>query len=511
MSKSASSSSGSTLSKRPYASVEFSDDLRRFVGAQYNAWRARGYEGKDYHALLEEANYSIPRKTVESWAKAVASRGEAIRSVKRSGRSAALNGDQVQVLVGYGYHRFLQDKSLKIKHIRKFVSKHFGVSISRATAGKYIKDCGFTSKVSQTKTSGFQLGFDESCDLMYEWLVKIHPVILSLCGPSPASAKASSTPSRVSPRLPTRAAMPPDALDLFDRSLLASIDFVMTGHRTSRNRSFSPIGSKQPRDGKGYTNFTNCIVTCIWADGVDRTPSVLFSYNQVFRKGLNSTKRRDAIQAELDDAIKRYDLKPEQLVYVGKEKNEHGHYVSESSGILKHFLAMYDIPEGAVILSDNGRSLVSAKGSTEVPVLEAAGFKKHICYPAAVHQFLSPNDNELHGAAKQKWRNMGDHMDDDIESSCALLHVFQAFNVHVPSWFDKNMQLDVQTPTLDRVKRVIKKGDPTRDKYLEDGLRSYRVHKGLDARGVVPITPKGLDNSLDGLASQPLHKRRRVK
>ena len=68
--------------------------------------------------------------------------------------------------------------------------------------------------------------------------------------------------------------------------------------------------------------------------------------------------------------------------------------------------------------SDNGNSFQEKKQD----LLVQLGFARHASYPAAVHQYLSPNDNKLHGTAKRKWKTSGVDFSDDVASSISLLH-----------------------------------------------------------------------------------------
>ena len=71
--------------------------------------------------------------------------------------------------------------------------------------------------------------------------------------------------------------------------------------------------------------------------------------------------------------------------------------------LLRHFFELYGVPAEAVAFSDNGNSFFDNGES----VLKAIGFEDHRCYPANVHQYLSMNDNPLHGTSKGSWRNSG--------------------------------------------------------------------------------------------------------
>lgn len=68
------------------------------------------------------------------------------------------------------------------------------------------------------------------------------------------------------------------------------------------------------------STYTNCILTCVWADGVNRTPAVLFTLDQRFRFDRNPTAKRNAETAYLDKCLTYYDLDPDRIEYIGKPK-----------------------------------------------------------------------------------------------------------------------------------------------------------------------------------------------
>src|SRR2546430_6880804 len=55
-----------------------------------------------------------------------------------------------------------------------------------------------------------------------------------------------------------------------------ALPISFTGHRTDRRVSYAPAGGAQPKSSAAITQFTNCIVTAVWSDGVNWTPPVLF-------------------------------------------------------------------------------------------------------------------------------------------------------------------------------------------------------------------------------------------
>ena len=66
---------------------------------------------------------------------------------------------------------------------------------------------------------------------------------------------------------------------LFPLSKNASINFTFTDHRQDRQTTYAFAGVSQSKFLR-VSSYTNCIITCIWADGVKCTPSVMFTFNR---------------------------------------------------------------------------------------------------------------------------------------------------------------------------------------------------------------------------------------
>ena len=185
----------------------------------------------------------------------------------------------------------------------------------------------------------------------------------------------------------------------------------------------------------------------------------------------------------------------DQIFYVGLSKSETRVYVSESADLLRLFFEDFKVPDDCVVLSDNGNSFFD-EGED---VLLELGFSKHVQYPAAVHQYFSPNDNRLHGAAKQKWRNSQIDFSDDVTACCSLLHFLNESISEVPTWFDSNMQLGSSATDRGAVESMIKGPTANKSKFHRKCLREFRSWQYGDARGGIPDAPKGLESGLDGV------------
>jgi hypothetical protein len=142
-------------------------------------------------------------------------------------------------------------------------------------------------------------------------------------------------------------------------SKLCSIDFTFTGHRTERRTGFGIKGGVQPMEALKISRFTNCIVTCVWADGKNRTPPALYTYNPSFRLDRPSTARRDAQVEHLLGRLEHHGIDKSWVIYIGKDKSEKETYATESPDLLRRFFNLYKVLADATVLSDNGNSRVT--------------------------------------------------------------------------------------------------------------------------------------------------------
>src|SRR3989338_6150262 len=183
----------------------------------------------------------------------------------------------------------------------------------------------------------------------------------------------------------------------------------------------------------------------------------------------------------------------ERVIYIGADTKETRCFVSEGPDLVRLFFRLYDSLQDAIVFSDGGNSFKERGAS----VLEALGFT-HEVYPAAVHQYLSPNDNKLHGTAKRSWRTSCHAFIDDVYCSIKLLHLLDRDTVaHSKTWFDRNiLKLDRDSVAELMGGRQAQKSADFRVKCE----RAYKISQGMDMRSPEQIeTPlQELEGTLDG-------------
>jgi transposase len=426
--------------KRKYSSTELSTAQRELIARLVGPLEARGISRSVFRDVLADAKITVPKSSLDRWVHVHAATGSIFKAEKASGAAPLLDDEEREIAAGWVLFQNDSNQIVSLASFSKFCESAFGVELAPTTAHDYLHALGFSSKISQAKTSGFTVDVDALAKMMFEW-------------------KSERQREK----------------DL--KGLVASVDFTFTGHRTDRRVSYAPTGGAQPKSSAAITQFTNCVVTVVWSDGVNRTPPVLFTFNGKFRLDRIGRKAWDQEREKLVDALTRFGIDARRVIYIGAEKNETRIYASESAELLLRFFALYQVPPNVVVFSDNGRSFFPGGASA----LEPLGFAKHAPYPAPVHQYLSPNDNRLHGTVKASWRNSGVDFKDDVESSLLLLnHLDVDLVAHGAMWFERN----ILNLNADSARELIRGRSGKRAQVDYDRLYAYRNFAGLDAMEV---------------------------
>lgn len=425
--------------KRNYPSTELTASQRELIARMVIPLQSHGISRTVFREILAEAHVPVPKASLDRWVHSQLATGHVLAAEKAHGPGTLLDSEQGEIAAGWVLSQNDSNQVVSLASFSHFCSSVFGVELGQTTVYDYLHRLGFSSRVSQTKASGYTIDVDTLSKMMFEWKFNRRR-----------------------------------AGDL--KGLLASVDFTFTGHRTDRRVSYARIGGGQPKAGGASSQFTNCIVTVVWSDGVNRTPPALFSYNGKFR--LDRVGRKAWVQDRevLVSTLARYGIQTKRVIYLGTDKSESRTYVSESADLLRRFFELYSIPKRVVVFSDNGAAFFPDGVSALTPL----GFGKHVAYPAPVHQYLSPNDNRLHGTAKGRWRNSRVDFKNDVESSLMLLHDLDVdLAEYGETWFKRNILELTSRSALE----LIRGTSGERAQVDADRLQAYRMFIGLNAEG----------------------------
>lgn len=388
------------LSKSPSA-ADIPDEFKTTLARLYKALHENGVARSLFVACLKTAGQSVSPSQLDRWVARLGTLNSVIKEEKESGAIPHLDREQRNVSSGWVLHENETGSIVSIASFYDFILKYFQIKLSNPSISRYLNEDGFTCRLIHKKGKSFVVNIEALCKKLWDWVIiqdfrarRIH------------------------------------------RDRLASIDFTFTGHRTERRTTFAPRGGPQPMAADTSSNFTNCIVTCAWADGINRTPPILFTYNSAFRRDRNPTPRRASIVNHLLECMDKYGISAERIIYIGEDTKEMKKYARECPDLIRRFFGVYEVPPGCTIYSDEGNSFFDNGES----VLVEVGFEKHCCYPSDVHQYLSVNDNKLHGTSKQSNRSSGVNYSDDVETCLSLLHFLDRDIINQSKkWWDRNM------------------------------------------------------------------------
>lgn len=255
-----------------------------------------------------------------------------------------------------------------------------------------------------------------------------------------------------------------------------------------------------------------------WADGANRTPPVMFTYNTLFKdeaawkesamdgRGIRITKIRRENIDHFENIREEHSIASNQVMVLKRKKRTT--YCRESADILIKFFAIYKekLPKGCVIFRDAGDAY---KGFCD-EMLHSGVVSEWIEYEPSVHEFLSPNDNPLHGIAKQRWRKSGHRGKDDVLSSMKLLKELGDIKADViKGVFIANFFLDSSgKPSRSISQETVSQFLGSRKQILNDRREhmfearnfyiKYSENKTARGQNVQPHQPLSLGESLDG-------------
>ena len=401
-------------------------EAREVAARIYSSLVRSGMAAGDARVHVQAGVPGVSDRTLRRWAAQIESKRPLFVGEKESGRPKSVNDDQIRVLVGWILTTTDSGTLVKVKDALTFLQDRIGIVLSECTLRRYLSTMGVSIRAAIVGRNT-EVSFDEKLDVYIDWIKQL---------------RSSGSTSK----------------------LMCSLDFTYTSHRSSRPTSLAGRGRKSSAYSS-KTRFTNCIITGVLSDG-RQLESILYTFNSQFRTDRTTTKRRKLMEDELKKAQKKYRVKDKRIVYDGKLEKETRTFVREYDDMVRDFLEFHKDTlkaQEVVYLSDNGSAFLDGDES----IIEQLGYGKHIFYPPCVHQFMSPNDNKLHGAAKAKWRSMFNDFDNDVECSIALMSCLDSIpKDDIRTWWVENLFLTPGIVREEKVKKAI----------LGEGSKWSRLH-----------------------------------
>ena len=126
------------------------------------------------------------------------------------------------------------------------------------------------------------------------------------------------------------------------------------------------------------------------------------------------------------------------------------------------------------------------------------GYDTQLFYPAAAHQYLSQNDNKVHGAVKAKWQSMFNAFDNDIERWISLMNCPDSFSSDsIKSWWIRNLFLGNGIVRDEHIKQKIFDSQSKWTGLDEARINEYEIWSAHETKSFM-----GEGDSLSGASSE---------
>jgi hypothetical protein len=208
--------------------------------------------------------------------------------------------------------------------------------------------------------------------------------------------------------------------------------------------------------------YTDAIVTNVWADGVNRAPCFAFTHDPMadadcVKKAESSAMHGRANRiaaakvrkAELDVLLLKYKIVAHRLVY--REPANGGKYRAECKEDYEHFIKHYQhrakdkcLGANCFLVHDAGNAYKEKKKAAQNvcdTIMKTLKVGQSAVLPPIVHHAFSVNDHSLHAVAKGKAKSakVARKLKSDLEFTLALMHEVDAVAPKtIEGWFTRN-------------------------------------------------------------------------
>jgi transposase len=363
--------------------------------------------------------YTGTQSTLNRQIKAVEATGFALSTAKKADKVAILDDEQLEEIREWATDKNSKHQPISRMDVVAEISRAFGVTVHVNTAGNYMAKIGFSKKTCSTRTAGTKSTKEEKKAMIMRW-------------------------SRLMKEK-----------DMFFRSLssIYSLDVMYTRRLARKVTTYSPKGGGKEQSIVKVLPFTDAIVTCPRADGVNATPAMLFTMNPKMARTQKDTPLGRAWRADFKAKLAEHKIDEDRIVFMPSVDGKVRHFCPESPAMYETFLKRHMdlgvISKDDLFLHDGGYAYKRKK----VSIFDTLGFPAHETYPSDVHQHLSPNDNNIHGC-KQQWSVEYPDFGDSVSSSLRLLHLIDLECMKNSRYYFQRNILDITKSTVEDMMRT---------------------------------------------------------
>jgi hypothetical protein len=445
-----------------YEAAKYLPEVKQAITEIADAAAFDGISAKQFCSWLEKTATPVKKRTLNRWMAKTRTGLPVISPTKKAGALSIATTQQTAVLCGYVLHQNAKHVEVSRQKGADFMFDQFGLDMTNRTIGNIFAKADLTRRRMRTRTAGYMKTEAELTEQYVDYVKQLR-----------REGALNGT--------------------------FATLDFTTTRHQVGSRFSYGASGSGPLKNARKTTSHTNNLLTCVLQDG-SQVPCLLYTLNMAFRLDWadfgKPTKARLAAMAKVRAIAAEYGIDVKRIRYAGKTVREglqRSFYAAECHTFTQDFLTFHEVPVDR-IFSDGGASFQI--GDESVP--ELFGYK-HSVFPADVHQCLSVSDNKLHGMAKQRWRNMGLDLTDDVRASLALMHCLDSVAAESNlSNLRRNLLMDEVGDLYEAAALIVAGGKTAKIEYHRVCYALYdEIVNGVIKQ--VPLHARQLASKLDGV------------
>ena len=129
--------------------------MREFIARLAEPLRKRGMDRKSYRDALAEAGVTVPQSSLDRWVAHIDDDNSVYTAAKESGAAPLLDEVERAIAAGWVLVQFDEHKIVSVASFQGFCKASFHVDLSHGSAINYLHNAGFSSKLTQSKTTGY--------------------------------------------------------------------------------------------------------------------------------------------------------------------------------------------------------------------------------------------------------------------------------------------------------------------------------------------------------------------
>jgi hypothetical protein len=419
--------------------------------AQYaRSARDSGTPLATFAKIGENTDYAPSVRTLQRHVAALEAKTTPLSREKASGASTSLTDEQRDIL--FGWVLWSQEK-INLDALIAASARFFGVTISKPTASRYCTAGELSTQLTGKRPMPKKLSRDDYVLGYYQYVLDRHN----------------------------------DGFLSVDPSKLACADFFTDSHRTERDTTLNGKGLPQKKIAGHSWLYTSNFLTVIWADGINRTPCLLFTHNPWF----------DPDGSHADKVMnwcKKFRIARDRIYYLKSSK----HYCKEANSQTSEFCRLYkDQLKGVHMMHDGGNSFKIKKNLVFEEYCQSVSVM-----PSAQHGEISTCDNHNNALIKAKGKSKRSKDGNEAYNALALMHAADNSEpAAIQRMFARNLFLD-KPLNLEAVDELLTKGehlDPHREKLFDGYLAAFLDFVAENGESILEEPSEASGDELDGV------------